>query len=74
MPRAFEAESIVRPPDVVKGPPHLPKLEIYPAFIISENINCVRERLNQLSHSLAFVHPIHKCRKTTVEVGILYDR
>jgi hypothetical protein len=39
--RAFENENIVRPPDVVKGPPVLPKLEKYPALIINENINRV---------------------------------
>jgi len=59
---------------VVKGPPLL-KLKIYPAFIISENINCVRVRLRQLAglgHPL--VSPVHKCRKSTVEVGTLHDR
>jgi len=74
MPRAFEAESIVRPPDVVKGPPHLPKIEIYPTFIICEHINCVRVRLNQLGYSLPFVRPVHKCRKNPVEVRIFRDR
>ena len=73
--QAFETEGIVlRPPDVVKGPPHLPKLEIYPAFIISENIDCVRVRPSQLSHGLPLVGPVHKCRKIKVEVGILRNR
>jgi len=71
---AFETERIVRPPDVVKCPPHLPKLEIYPAFIISVDINCFRVRLNQLGHGLPLVDPVHKCRKTKIEVGILRDR
>jgi hypothetical protein len=73
--QAFETESIVvRPPDVVKGPPHLPKLEIYPVFLISENINCARARLSQLGQGLRLVGPIHKCRKSRVEVGILHNR
>jgi hypothetical protein len=73
--QTFETESIVvRPPDMVKGPPHLPKLEIYPAFIISENIDCVGERLNQLGHGLPLVDPVHRCRVSKVEMGILRDR
>lgn len=59
---------------MVKGPPRLPKLEIYPAFIISENIDSVRVGPSQLGHGLPLVSPVHKRRKSKVEVGILCDR
>ena len=59
---------------MVKGPPRLPRLEIYPASIISENINNVRVRPSQLGHGLPLVSPVYKCRKSKVEVGILCDR
>jgi hypothetical protein len=74
MTQASESESTFRPANVVKGPPLLPKLEKHPASVIGENINCVRIRLNQLGHGLPLVGPVHKCRKTWVEVGILRDR
>ena len=59
---------------MVKGPPYLLKLEIYPAFIIRENINCVRVRLNQLAHGVPLIGRVHERRKSEVEVGILHDR
>jgi len=62
----FENESIVRLPDVVEGPPVLPKLEKYPALIIGENINRALVILSRLGIACG---PI--CgRAAFIEVGV----
>lgn len=75
--QAFETKTIGRSPDVVKGPPRPPRLDIYPAFIIGENIDRFRVGLALArlgGHELRLVGPVRECRETLVKVGILRDR
>jgi hypothetical protein len=70
--RAFENESIVRLPDVVKSPPLLAKLQKYSALIISEDTNRAMIALSRLG--LKGVHTCgRKYRETIIEVGVLRE-
>lgn len=68
--RAFENESIVRLPDVVKSPPLLVKLQKYSVLVISEDTNRALIALSRLG-----LKRVHKCsrkyRGAIIEVGVL---
>jgi hypothetical protein len=69
--RAFKKKMIVRHPEVVKGPPVLPMLEIYPALILGENTD---RALVIISRPGLECGPKcdRKCR-TIIEVGVLRE-
>ena len=71
--RAFENKSIIiRPPDVVKNPPFLPKLKTYTALIIGENINRALVILSWLGFGCGPVCG-RKCRGTFIELRVLRE-